>query len=107
MTETLQGEWQPIETAPRDGSAILIYQAEYDVGGEREHERQKMGGIEWSGSPNRAPFDDERYAIGYWRPWGGWGNRNSSRVHPTHWMPLPSVPDRGSVLSVLPPGDPR
>lgn len=70
-------EWQPIETAPKDGSAILIWQPD----------RSKYWGL--------GNFDDLRYAIGYWRvadKIGSWGNRNSAVVNPTHWMPLPAPP---------------
>jgi hypothetical protein len=96
-------DWQPIETAPRDGSPILIYQPDYDVGGERAQHRTSLHWrVDASGSlvdgPG-VPVDDHRYAIGYWRPWGGWGNRNSARVNPTHWMPLPPVPVKSSSLS--------
>lgn len=81
--------WQPIETAPKDGTPILIFDP--TQGG--------PGDAAWMVDGRSAPllFDDRRFAIGYWRVWknGGewmWGNRNSSRVSPTHWMPLPSPP---------------
>ncbi len=93
-------EWQPIETAPKDGRAILIYQPDYDVGGGRSHERRTMGRVTQD-EIERVPFDDKRYAIGYWRPWGGWGNRNSATVNPSHWMPLPALPE----WPALPPED--
>lgn len=65
-------KWQPIETAPKDGTAILIWQPD------------KKKGLSQ---------DDNRYAIGYWRvAEGGWGNRNSAEVNPSHWMPLPEPP---------------
>lgn len=75
--------WRKISTAPRDGTPILIWQPDRNYG---------------------QRYDDARYAIGYWRvdddetPRGGsWGNRNSSEVSPTHWMPLPNPPN-GSVV---------
>jgi hypothetical protein len=75
-------EWQPIETAPKDGTPILIWQPDRDP------------------KPNDGYCDDHRYAIGYWRlahpGWTinatPWGNRNSASVNPTHWMPLPEPP---------------
>ena len=67
-------EWQPIETAPRDGRSILIFEpADSDY-------------------PQLPRADDWRFAIGYWRRTGSWGNRNAARVNPTHWMPLPELP---------------
>jgi hypothetical protein len=89
--------WQPIETAPRDGTAILIYQPDYEVGGERECERANF---HWRDGQAGVWYDDHRYAIGYWRPWGGWGNRNNAHVNPTHWMPLPPVPTREPVTAL-------
>lgn len=75
-------EWRPIETAPKDGTPILIWQPD-----NRHHD--EIDGCK---------FDDPRYAIGYWRAWAksewdmGWGNRNQAHVNPTHWMPLPAPP---------------
>jgi len=67
--------WQPIETAPKDGTPILIWQPD-------------------KAARFASDFDDLRYAIGYWRTDGreSWGNRNSSEVCPTHWQPLPLPP---------------
>jgi hypothetical protein len=55
-------QWQPIETAPRDGTVILI--ATYAA---------------WALSY----WDD-----GSWR----WGVRKEE-MEPTHWMPLPLLPE--------------
>jgi hypothetical protein len=75
-------DWQDIATAPKDGSAILIFQS------------QKPS---FATAMDGQKFDDPRYAIGYWRVWEDgakwmWGNRNCGEVSPTHWMPLPSPP---------------
>lgn len=60
-------DWQPIGTAPKDGTEVLIYQAGQTFG-----------------------YD---YAIGKQGEYG-WVNRNSASCYntPTHWMPLPSPP---------------
>jgi hypothetical protein len=60
-------EWQPIETAPKDGTKIIVYRpnAEY----------QPIVGVD------------------YWSKELGnvWANSNEHR-QPTHWMPLPEPP---------------
>ena len=63
------GQWQPIETAPKDGTVVL-----------------------WV--PNRYPH----VSVGsYWNSsdegltWGWW-TQSGSRVEPTHWQPLPPSP---------------
>ena len=66
--------WQPIESAPKDGTEVLIYQAGQSFG--YDYAIGKFG-ARWEG-------DQE----------GGWGNRNSASQYntPTRWMPLPPPP---------------
>lgn len=81
-------EWQDIATAPKDGTPILIWQPSgHSFGYRGRYQPEWNGPVRW--------YDDARWAIGYWRPWGGWGNRNSSEVVPTHWQPLPAPPLAG------------
>lgn len=75
--------WQPIETAPKDGTVVLLFGT-------------------WAGEI--AGVDDAKTVdIGYWR--GGssdydgddwWrlstGDAYSCWMKPTHWMPLPEPP---------------
>jgi hypothetical protein len=72
-------EWQPIETAPRDGMVLLFRPSAYEWG--------KV-------APGR--HNDDRHAIRprpYWEMWlkigGVWESREWP---PTHWMPLPQPP---------------
>jgi hypothetical protein len=55
-------EWQPIETAPKDGMSVLGF------------------------FPN---FSDDSIQMTYYSK--GWKN-GLKQVHPTHWMPLPEPP---------------
>jgi hypothetical protein len=69
-------EWQPIETAPKDGTAILIWPA------------------------NASFYGDE--ATSYVVRWHDWkeawieaSGEEYAAFYPTHWMPLPAPPKKG------------
>jgi hypothetical protein len=64
-------EWQPIETAPKDGTAFIGYSPEYG----------------WAGTVRFDLEDDEDPEIGNpnWEFLG-------ATVCCTHWMPLPEPP---------------
>lgn len=77
--------WQPIETAPKDGSFVMLHVpkglesgavtvgAYYNCRGERN--------------------EDGRFAKGWWDGWLGMdADIVSSWCEPTHWMPLPPPP---------------
>ena len=73
-------EWQPIETAPQDGTAVLVYP-----------------GL-WSGRTcSIAQFNSDQYAKKprpYWSRDDDLGKITYSReASTTHWMPLPPAPD--------------
>jgi hypothetical protein len=77
-------EWQPIETAPKDGTAIwLACEGKIYLGyGEDDERPYRSGGWELKATFRR--FDDRPDEI-----CGTWTSRN---VEPTHWMPLPDPP---------------
>lgn len=65
----VQDGWQPIETAPKDGSSVLVYE-----------------GFEPIVTEGWWDAEDEM-----WRPSG---SRNYPFWHqPTHWQPLPDPPE--------------
>ena len=68
-----QGVWQPADTAPKDGTQILIAVAgdEYEVA--------------WA-------YWNER-----WRIWVLPMTNRAYQMEPTHWMPLPAPPLANSV----------
>ena len=59
-------EWQPISTAPKDGTRIML----------------------WLNGPIRAP----KAVFGKWVGFAGWVTEGSGSAKPTHWMPLPEAP---------------
>ena len=77
--------WQPIETAPRDGTEILLSNGFvvaqgaylYDEGGIREH-RDLDGN--YIGQDESDGYD-------------GWVDFSGGMPDPTHWMPLPPPPE--------------
>ena len=83
--------WQPIETAPRDGTWVLLAGGECEFHEESDNKGRVVTGrwtIEFR-SNTRDPLDEE---FGCWQfAWydsGVYGEYEN----PTHWQPLPSPP---------------
>jgi hypothetical protein len=58
-------EWQPIETAPKDGTWILVF----------ENHEKPLDTVMWN------------HFYGLWR-----NGYNDHASYPTHWQPLPEPP---------------
>lgn len=72
-------EWQPIETAPRDGTWVLVYRKEDGTRNPisiRHWRRWQRG--------STAPTFEQRW-VDEW-------SQSRSLWESTHWMPLPEVP---------------
>ena len=72
-------DWQPIETAPKDGTKILVF-------------------CPWLGVCGPATWDICQYATKpkpFWTHWGEriWGTSRVRIDQPTHWMPMPEGPN--------------
>ena len=69
-------DWQPIETAPKDGATVIVGRDMGDFGFIRGYAR-------WEGEGHVAGWIS-----------GGFDpiSSNLGLAHPTHWMPLPSAP---------------
>ena len=86
--------WQPIDTAPKDGTWILVWGGETDEYGEWDkHEEVFMNRpvvAHW-----RLP-DKWESEEGYWQFAnydGGYFGDFSKDHEPTHWHPLPPLPE--------------
>ena len=82
----MSSKWQPIETAPRDGTRILAWNSEY---GQREtymsmYSKGSVGYERWvrGNGPAEIGWD-------WQEPMNGW----AFTWKPTHWMPLPEAPE--------------
>lgn len=77
-------EWQPIETAPTDGTTILLYgDVAGEINGPAFVPSVSIGYYDYGSGD----FSDKGYT---WNSMGG--DAYSVWVKPTHWMPLPEPP---------------
>ncbi|WP_186058674.1 hypothetical protein [Burkholderia gladioli] len=61
-----ESEWQPIETAPKDGSPVLLIATRHSM-----------------------LYPHPEVIVGYWR--SGWWSGPSTLSHVANWMPAPSI----------------
>lgn len=95
--------WRPIETAPRDGTPILVYCE--DAVDLDEHVYAWPDGaalnvlvVRWyEHDPRRFGGDSGWYAPWFYLSFGPWDDPSTDidevMVDPTHWMPLPKAPE--------------
>jgi hypothetical protein len=72
-SEIMREAWQPIETAPKDGSSILAI-------------------WRWGDNPDNGA---ETHMVVRWCGW--WDAQGFTQPEPTHWMPLPEPPSLSSI----------
>ncbi len=82
-------QWQPIETAPKDGTVVDLW-----IGGEFAGRRASC----FWGKPSHDCGESGRYCDGDWHDLGeGWVDDMNMPVdgheEPTHWMSLPAAPE--------------
>ena len=100
------GEWQSIETAPKDETCILLLSKEHtdpaDCNGGPYHHPPKCSIGHWDAKadswcdqygryPDDPEVDNDSITLrvtGVWMSGGGWFQPNEV----THWMPLPPAP---------------
>lgn len=73
-------KWQPIETAPKDGTWFLGYTPRSIHGWPRRNSKGSIISFRWwgKGSEDKIP----------------WFSNMSGFPQPTHWMPLPDPPSK-------------
>ena len=89
MSDPQTTTWQPIETAPKDGTEILVYKDMATV---------PVIHIAWY--RNKEEWEASGQYCGGWdtlEEWEGWwsyteGSVSQSKIEPTHWMPLMELP---------------
>lgn len=100
--ETKYGEWQPIETAPKDGVKILVFVPRIRVvksnGKSFKDYAERILMAWWSTDPESADhFKLKKHAVDLLEKHGGFWTtdkmgRNPIHGCPTHWMPLAEPP---------------
>ena len=76
-------DWQPIETAPRDGTRVLLW-FPFTL-------TVEVPGIAWIGLWAQRETDEADGNVCWIEP----EHRDECLGEPTHWMPLPEPPKEG------------
>jgi hypothetical protein len=83
-------DWQPIETAPKDGNKIILYYRNRHNFG-----RTVMGCWVTDEQANETDTDGVGLEAGWYEQIDNWDDYAQIAIHegePTHWMPLPKPP---------------
>lgn len=88
-------DWQPIETAPKDGTEILVTWQRFNKEDPRELLAPEVTIAYWTGL--WGPGSETWHGRGPTRWDGNWEaaeltHRMFAAAGPTHWMPLPEPP---------------
>lgn len=84
----MSDEWQPIETAPKDGTRILVARVGENIGADAMEINHWFVNETWRYEPVAGSADLYRRVKGdVYQGWSGNGHRA------THWQPLPEPPE--------------
>jgi hypothetical protein len=94
-------EWQPIETAPKDGSIFLVFLPDGVEVDDHTYTWPKKTFLEivparWHEPNQRTHEEAGWYPPFFWLSFGVYDDPSTDidaiRIEPTHWMPLPTPP---------------
>jgi len=81
--------WQPIETAPKDGTWIILGKPDWSV-----FLKARWVDVDGDDGPFKAwVFQYDGICLGVDDGVLGWQEDHDDGAMPTHWMPLPSPPE--------------
>lgn len=90
-------QWLPIETAPKDGSKMLLFYLN-----RQGNPRRVVGRWVTADEAAETDTDDVGLEAGWYERIDNWDDYYQVAIHegePTHWMPLPAAPgDRGTSM---------
>jgi hypothetical protein len=91
-----RGGWQPIETAPKDGSVLVLYgRCQWDADMKKSNPKVCIGSwVSESGWSDHEIDDDDDDIVDDRTFMTSTNNPYSDICHATHWMPLPAAPTR-------------
>lgn len=84
-----KNQWQPIETAPKDRTKILAYGLQgWNDDYESYHNEIVPQVVSWYCSDNEDPEEEGKWVVDTCSYY-------VETLNPTHWMPLPELPNSG------------
>lgn len=96
-TRAAASAWQPIETAPKDGTEVLLYAPATVFDGKPVAERITYGAWSEPSQVSRIQYKEgfaPEQVFDEWEPyWASWDGGFTETHAPTHWMPLPPAPE--------------
>jgi len=83
-------QWQPIDTAPKDGRKVILFYR-------NSHSRPRTVMARWLTDEQAAETDADGVGLegGWYECIDNWNDYTEVAIHegePTHWMPLPTPP---------------